>query len=269
MADYSEIINLLSNIDNCLKEIQQTYPTYPTSTKKFACRPCSGDDTSSNSGTTDTHDTSEDMKRTTVTPKQAPIHKSSTVTESRGAREEIAAVTDTNTNNNHRVSNISDIHSMQSRVDDDITEDVDMAGVFDDDMSGDEDVDSHDEGGNNDNDVEVDVGDNNDNDVVEDVIMVGEEEEDDDVDVEEGVDDVEEQVEVVQENTFVTDVCSELAKHANYGNLRNMLEMLIAPEEELSIDDWNTIIDTASRLSGGHATVLKAVVRRFRNEHME
>ena len=48
-----------------------------------------------------------------------------------------------------------------------------------------------------------------------------------------------------------------------------MLEMLIAPEEELSIDDWNTIIDTASRLSGGHATVLKAVVRRFRNEHME
>ena len=47
-----------------------------------------------------------------------------------------------------------------------------------------------------------------------------------------------------------------------------MLGMLIAPEEELSVDDWNTIIDTASQLSGGHATVLKAVVRRFRNEHM-
>ena len=170
----------------------------------------------------------------------------------------------------HRVSNISNISSMKSREDDDIMEDIDMFGVFDDDMSGDEDVDSHDEGGNNDNDVDVDVGGNNDDDdvqVAEDVIMVGEG--DDDVQiVEEGVDDVEEQVEVVQENTFVKDVCSELAKHANYGNLRNMLEMLIAPEEELSIDDWNTIIDTASRLSGGHATVLKAVVRRFRNEVM-
>ena len=136
-------------------------------------------------------------------------------------------------------------------------------------MSGDEDVDSHDEGGNNDNDVDVDVGGNNDDDdvqVAEDVIMVGEE--DDDVDAEEGVDDVEEQVEVVQD-TFVTRVCRELAQYANYNNLRIMLKKLIAPEEELSTDDWNTIIDTASQLSGGHATVLKAVVRRFRNEHME